>query len=259
MATNIYVVGRMDSHGDGDSCPRLELTLIPRFELRRDGASVRMGPCGQRLIAFLALHPGQVRREGVCAALWPNADTAHAAGGLRTLLWRIRAQDVVIASRTHLRLNNDVTIDVDVLNALARSLFGDRLPDQQLLRAADALASAQEGLLVDCADDWVVEERECFRQVWLHAMDQVGEWLLESGRSTRALHAALMVRRADPLRESASRLLVRVHAAQGNVAEAVREYDRYAGLLQAELGVAPSPALRDLVASLLPTTSLRES
>jgi hypothetical protein len=52
---------------------------------------------------------------------------------------------------------------------------------------------------------------------------------------------------ADPLRESAQRLLVRVHLNEGNVAEAFRQYGAYADLLHRELGAAPSRVMTDLL------------
>ena len=55
----------------------------------------------------------------------------------------------------------------------------------------------------------------------------------------------------EPLRESAHRLLVRVHLKQGNVAEAIRQYRLYAELLREELNGRPSPVVRDLLAPFL--------
>jgi DNA-binding SARP family transcriptional activator len=42
-----------------------------------------------------------------------------------------------------------------------------------------------------------------------------------------------------------------VHLAEGNAAEALRQYQTYRSLLADELGLGPSPALRRLVAPLL--------
>jgi DNA-binding SARP family transcriptional activator len=52
---------------------------------------------------------------------------------------------------------------------------------------------------------------------------------------------------AEPLRESAHRLLIQVHLAEGNVAEAVRQYELYRGLLATELGIEPSLAIKRLL------------
>jgi DNA-binding SARP family transcriptional activator len=50
----------------------------------------------------------------------------------------------------------------------------------------------------------------------------------------------------EPLRETAHRVVIRAHAAEGNLVEAHRQYRRFEDLLQRELGVAPSADIRAL-------------
>ena len=45
--------------------------------------------------------------------------------------------------------------------------------------------------------------------------------------------------------------MIAVHLAEGNHAEALRQYDGYRRLLAAELGLPPSPEIRRMVAPLL--------
>lgn len=78
-------------------------------------------------------------------------------------------------------------------------------------------------------------------------MDRIGERLIESGRWYDALQVGLAATSAEPLRESAQRLLVRVHLVQGNVAEAIRQYRSYAELLRVELNGRPSQGIRDIL------------
>jgi DNA-binding SARP family transcriptional activator len=52
----------------------------------------------------------------------------------------------------------------------------------------------------------------------------------------------------EPLRESAWRALIEANLAEGNVGEAVTRYHEYRQLLNRELGLEPSPALRRLMA-----------
>ena len=55
------------------------------------------------------------------------------------------------------------------------------------------------------------------------------------------------VRGADPLRESAVRLLVCAHLALGNQAAALRDFRRYCAVAVAETGAGPSDELVRLV------------
>jgi DNA-binding SARP family transcriptional activator len=65
----------------------------------------------------------------------------------------------------------------------------------------------------------------------------------------QAIAAALAAVRAEPLRESSQRALITAHLAEGNVSEAVRNLDSYRRLLLAELHIAPSVELENLVAT----------
>jgi DNA-binding SARP family transcriptional activator len=72
-----------------------------------------------------------------------------------------------------------------------------------------------------------------------------GTELAAAERSGRALVEAA------PFRESGYRLLMEALAAQENVAEALRVYDRLRVLLREELGVAPGAATQELHGALL--------
>lgn len=86
-------------------------------------------------------------------------------------------------------------------------------------------------LLPGWYDDWVVLERERLRQLQLHALDRLAAALLAAEEPGRALDAALVAVQADPLRESAHRIVVRIHLREGNAPEALRAYERFAQLL----------------------------
>ena len=227
----------------------LELTLIPTFELRHDGGPIALPRTSAHLIAFLALNPGPVSRERVCATLWPAADGPQAA--LRTAIWRLRSVDIVRASRTHVWLSRKLIIDVHRVHSFIRSSFDSTLSGDALIRGAESLLAAAGGILADETADWALDEQEWFRQEWLQAMDRIGEGLIEAGHSGRAVQVALAASRAEPLRESAHRLLVRVHTSQGNLIEAIRAYQRYAELLHRQLRLQPSSLMRNLMASVL--------
>ena len=83
-------------------------------------------------------------------------------------------------------------------------------------------------LLPGWYDDWVVLERERLRQLQLHALDRLAAALLAAEEPGRALDAALVAVQADPLRESAHRIVVRIHLREGNALEALRAYERFA-------------------------------
>ena len=102
-------------------------------------------------------------------------------------------------------------------------------------------------LLPDWYDDWVLIERERLRQLRLHALESLAIRRLDAGRYGEAAVAALAAVSIEPLRESAQRVLIRIHLAEGNVGEAVRQYRLYRNLLSDEMGLYPSEQIETLL------------
>ena len=84
----------------------------------------------------------------------------------------------------------------------------------------------------------------------MHALEALASRLHAAGRWGEAANAAGAAVRAEPLRESAHAALIKVHLAEGNQSEAVREFTRYRALLHTELGLEPTPQLCHLVQEL---------
>jgi DNA-binding SARP family transcriptional activator len=229
-----------------DTCQSSALGLIGGFELRCDGETVDLPLSAQRLVAFLALQPRPVLRLYVACALWLESGEGHAKGCLRSALWRTQRSgvDLVCSRNGHLSLADGVVTDVAIVTGLAhRALDGPRvLLDDEVRVLVDA-----GDLLPDWYDDWLAIERERLRQLRLHALEATCARLAGTRRFGAAVDAGLAAVAADPLRESAHRVLIRVHLAEGNVGEALRQYEAYRLLLERHLGAMPSPELRSLV------------
>ena len=225
---------------------RASLSLLDAFELRCDGELVGLPVSAQRLLAFLALHERPLLRPYVAGTLWIDASDDRAGASLRSSLWRLNRSGHRLVDATSTRLGLAPGIDVDVRSslALARRLLDGTAPAEEL---DSAEASLNGEVLPDWYDDWLVFERERFRQLSLHALEVLSDRLLAAGRLGGALGAALAAVRGEPLRESAHRALIRVHLAEGNRAEALRQRELCRGLLRERLGAEPSPQLDELL------------
>jgi DNA-binding SARP family transcriptional activator len=220
---------------------QVSVRLVGGFAALRGGREVALAPGSQRLVAFLALHARRrpLLRSHVGAVLWPDATEDRAARRLRTALWRLRQAglDVVVATPTHLGLSRAVAVDVDAVRAAAHGLVEGSAGAE-----AGPLVAAGE-LLPDWYDDWLAVECERFRQLRLHALEALCDRLVADGRHAHAVEAGLAAVQIDPLRESAHRAVMRAHAAEGNVVEAIREFERFSALLKRCVGIEPSPAM----------------
>jgi DNA-binding SARP family transcriptional activator len=223
----------------------VRVTLLNSFGLTCDGAPVQLPLHVQRLVTFVALHPRPLLRPYVAGSLWPHTFDERACANLRSVLWRLHSAGlgVIEAGDHQLRLGAEVRVDLHDAQLLARRVL-DGDCDEVLDLDPSLLA---HDLLPDWYDDWVIVERECFRQLRLQALDALCDRLLTAGRLREALKAGLSSMAGEPLRESAHRALIRVHLAYGNAGEAINQYRFCRRLLRERLGIEPSDRTKELI------------
>ena len=169
---------------------------------------------------------------------------------LRSSLWRVQraCESVIIASPHRLCLAREVVVDQHEAVLAAHRVL-DRSDACEDILTVGTLSALSADLLPDWyAEDWVMAHRERYHQLRLHALEVMCERLTAAGRYGEAVEAGLAAVRAEPLRESAHRALVKVHLAEGNRFEATRQYQSCRRLLRNELGLEPSPKLTALLA-----------
>lgn len=236
--------------------PTVHLFLIKGFELRLGDEIVPVPPSSQRLVAFVALHDRAVRRGHISGALWLDVREERASASLRSALWRTPSpggSPLIKSSTTHLWLNPDVKVDFRVTIPRAMSALNGGVSSTPTADALQQeLALLGDDLLPDWYEDWVLIERERFRQLRLHALEQISQRFTDAGMYSQALQAGLAAVAAEPLRESSHRQVISTHLREGNISEALREYRSYSRMLAEELGVAPSAAMKDLIRAAVP-------
>jgi DNA-binding SARP family transcriptional activator len=236
-----------------DVAPGASLQLLRAFDLRADGVSVSLPASAQRLLAFLALHDRPLQRGYVAGSLWLDTTDDRASANLRSTLWRLRKPgfDTIESTPTHLRLAPNVRVDLHELSNIAHGLIDSTCTIDPATLTPSLVASLSFDLLPDWLDDdFILVEQERWRQLRIHALEAVVSRLGEASRFGEAVDAALAAVAAEPLRESAHRVLIQVHLAEGNTSEAVRGYESFRALLERELGLTPSPAMESLVGGL---------
>lgn len=226
------------------------LFMLGRFAVQQHGRDLDMAPACQRLVALLGIRGMSISRERAAGILWPDASREHSASNLRTCLYRLGAAADVLIARTEQTLCIAPAVDVDFRRAVD---LGRRLCDRQSTPTESDLDTRpfEFELLPGWDELWVLVEQEAFRQLRFGALESIARHYIASGRTEQAIQACLLVTRAEPLRESAHRLLARAHAADGNPAQALRQLNSYAELLDKEMGTGPSHFMIDLRADIL--------
>jgi DNA-binding SARP family transcriptional activator len=239
------LVSSLLSRPDLLDVPAVLLLGGPYVMLNGDRLEVPDG--SKRLLVFVALGTGRVDRRYVAGSLWPFGKDERAAGNLRSALWRLKCAgiDLLESDKCSLMLRPGTVVDVSILCEWAARLL-DGSATQTDLCAVNWRNGAMD-LLPGWYDDWVIFERERIRQRFLHALEVLSRRLVAVGRCAEAVEAAISAVGADPLRESANRVLIEAHLAEGNLVEARRAFGRYRDTVRRELGVEPGRELAGLL------------
>jgi DNA-binding SARP family transcriptional activator len=227
----------------------VSLGLLGGFTLTVKGVPVTLPATAQRLLALLALRGRPLCRTRVCGALWPDAPANRANASLRSTLWRTHRLCAGAVDTTGNDLALDPAVGVDLHSAQRRAgrLLDGRVRSEEVLDGQTREYLSTPLLPGWYDDDWVVVEREYYDQLRLNALEAMCARLTAAHRYGEAVEAGLSAVRAEPLRESAHERLIRTHLAAGNRWEAIRQYERCRRVLDAELGLAPSPRLAALL------------
>jgi len=219
-----------------------------------DGPFVTIGSCryavpegSKRLLAYVALRQGRVERRRAAGALWPIGDDHRAAGNLRSALWRLRGAgiDIMTTDKWSMELCHGVQVDAQLTLDWANRLIADTVQAGDLAMRGNRIDALD--LLPGWYEDWAIVERERIRQRMLHALEALSRRLSGVDRHAEAVEVAMAVVNAEPLRESAQRVLLEAHAAERNWVEVRRSYLCYRDLVRRELGVEPAHDLTRFV------------
>ena len=244
--------------------PRTRVRLCGPLRLEVDGSdlssSLPGGQAGALLRYLLANRERTADRDELIDVLWPESPPKDPQADLRAVLSRLRRAlaPATLEGRDRLRLSLPGPVWVDVEAAAmaieaARAAAKDGLWESTREQSEAAIELLGPGFLPDHDAEWLTVRRREVEELELEAL----EWLARSSlalggpelagaeRASRALIAR------SPYRETGYRFLMEALAENGNVAEALRVYDRLRVLLREELGATPAAEVQELHRRLL--------
>ncbi len=205
----------------------------------------------REMLFYLACHPPRTK-EQIGLALWPDISAVQLDQHFRVTLHHLRRAlgdpDWVLYDDGRYVFNRALPFwfDVDAFE------FNLSLAQVALEGAADGTARAGDYLeralslyradFLEASDaEWCLVPREELRRACLEGLLAWGGLLLEMaqyGQAAEALRRAILT---DAYSEAAHRALMRCLARQGEVGQALRQYQALARLLDEELGGSPAP------------------
>jgi len=243
---------------------KARIQLCGRFVADIDGSRIEdtlPGRLGRVLFAYLVLHRGRpVPRDMLLMAGWGEDVPAEAGNALSVLLSKLRrglgAEH--LHGRAEIELLLPLATFVDVEAALegahrAESAIAEGRWAQAWGPAGIAYHVATRPFLTGLEAPWIDQWRRRLEEVRLRGLECFAAAGLGLGGPAlaQAEERARTLTELAPYRETGHRLLMEALARRGNVAEALRAYERLRVLLREELGIAPSPTVQGVHRRLL--------
>ncbi len=245
---------------------RLHLFGLPQVEY--DGHPVKFARRkALALAAYLALAEQRQSRDVIVDLLWTELDREHGRSALRSTLRALTTAipfEWIEADRSTLMLKSDaVWVDVNAFTALisgsashghSQEVTCDRcvtLYHQALdLYKADFSVGFSLSDSVEY-DDWQELQREALRREFAEVHRRLSSYYELAQDYGHAIKYAQQWLAIEPLHEPAHRQLMRLYMANGQRAEALRQYQQAVDLLDTELATPPEDETTQLYETIL--------
>lgn len=235
---------------------RLELHLLGPLKISIGGTPVT-GPASAKaraLLAYLAIAHRPVPRGMLAGLLWSDAPEEDARRNLRVEIQKLRQHlsAYLETSYQDIALNGHCWTDVHdfeaTLAAMRAGGAGVRVAE---LQAAANLyrGDFMQDFIVRSAplfEEWLILERERYRQVAIQLLDRLIEEYIQSGSLESGIQAANRLIAIDSWREKSHRSLMRLLALHGDRGGALAQFELLRHILAQEFAAEPGPETSEL-------------
>ncbi|WP_299624781.1 BTAD domain-containing putative transcriptional regulator [Pelagibius sp.] len=237
----------------------LDLRLLGKFEGRlNSGPAIEFPTTKTRLLlSFLALSPGTAQpRRKLASLLWGDRGDEQALHSLRNSLSALRKvfaeldPSPLVADRRQVDLDPaSVSVDAVRFQSLVAAGSPEALKQACALYRGDLLEEVESG--EQSFEDWLFYERQRLRRLALQAFERLLAHQREDGSAAQAAETAQRLLQLDPTHEATHRVLMALHAAQGQRAAALEQYRHCRSALQRDLDIGPAPETEALYREIL--------
>ena len=231
----------------GESVVLINGTAITRWHMARS----------MELCFFLLDYRKPIRKEQLIEVLWPT-DEEYVDQTFRSALHYLRkaigrscitSQNGVYTLNLRLHYADDIWYDVALFQQhyLKAKEALERADDEQAKASFQVMVDLYRGdYLQSFYSDWCILRREELRQWYMEARRELARIAWDDEQIEESMDHWQQVLAVDSCSEEAHYGLMRCYARLGKRSLAVRQYRRYAKIIEHELALSPAPALQKL-------------
>jgi predicted ATPase/DNA-binding SARP family transcriptional activator/tetratricopeptide (TPR) repeat protein len=227
---------------------QVHMYLLRPFRIEQKGNIVHLPTRKtESLLAYLVLHPSFHSREKLATLFWADSSDASARGSLRKALNFIRkhlGHGIIVADREQVQLNPNYDLYCDATEFERQASWFLATQDQDIHEMD--FEFYQNELITDFYDDWILDEREHYHQLYIKVLLRAIEVLRVQSEYNTAIQYANKLLIHDSTNEQAYQHLIFCHIALGDRHGALQQYETCRKVLETGLGVKPARETRAL-------------
>lgn len=234
---------------------RLKVKALGCFEVSstHQGVVKWISKKSEELFAYLLLNRGgNVAKMKVIEHLFPEMPLKNAERYLNTAVYQLRKalnphgfKEIVISGQEKYRLDLS-HVDVDFIQFEQGVELLSKINHDNEAVAIELEKQFVGELLEDEPFLWATTEREGMNILYASYAKELVNWLLACKQYLEALQIVRRVIARDPFDEEANQLLLRILGEMGDKHALHRYYHQYAEMMQQELDLQPSIAMRQI-------------
>ncbi|WP_127588350.1 response regulator [Paenibacillus koleovorans] len=213
------------------------------------------------LFAYFLHHSGQwIAKERLLETLWPDLEYDKAVTHLHTSVSQVRnvlkkwgsKASVGYAHDSYCLEQVDWTTDLEEFEQLSGTIADIQEWTRESREAYDRKLKQYRGDYLEHHDyHWAIARRSKLQKQYTSAILGMAAAELQAGFITEALELLAVLQEKEPYSDELCRLILCAYAKAGNWELAQGHYDKFVGLLLAELGIEPQSETKECYKQLL--------
>lgn len=205
---------------------------------------------------FLASHK-PLSKEQVADALWPDTeDPERLKQRFKNELYRLRrtvGHEIILLDGELYRFNRalDYDYDLDDFETYLARARSAQMDDERIEYYEKVVGLVKSPYLADIGAAWAIIERERVQQAFLDAAIRLAELHWKRNNAEKTLDVCQHILELDPVCEPAHQMAMRAHAARGDRAAVVRQYQACRQASESLFGLPPAEETEKLYRQLI--------
>lgn len=241
--------------------PYIQVQAFGRSNVTLNGNPISSPEWGSRKIVremffCLLAHPNGLTKEEIGLIFWPDGSPSQLNLRFKNTIYRLRhslGNETVLYEDDRYVFNRRLDFEYDVESFLTKldQAKSCKRPEYKIKNLSEAV-NLYSGAYLPKVDRYFANvERANLQHKFHEASITLSELLIEVQNYSQALACVRRVLIDDPCLEEAHRLAMKIHAAMGNRAAIIRQFEQCEQALEEEVDASPTDATRKLYEELI--------